>query len=57
MKQRILSRDNSITEEDLEARLKTAITEREMSKMCDYRIDATMTEEEVLNAALKIILK
>lgn len=57
MKQRILSRDNSITEEDLDSRLKTAVTEREMSKMCDYKIDATMTEEEVLNAALKIILK
>jgi dephospho-CoA kinase len=45
-----------MNDEELERRINSAIMEEEEAKkICDYIIDATQTEEEVLDEVLSII--
>lgn len=56
LEERILQRQSNIDKEELEIRLKNAFIEEEnLRKLCDYDIDATLSEEEILKEVLKII--
>lgn len=56
LENRILQRQANIDKWELETRLKNAFIEEEnLRKLCDYDIDATLSEEEILKEVLKII--
>jgi hypothetical protein len=45
-----------MSNEELDRRLNTALIEKEKSeKLCNYIIDATKSQEEILNEFLKIV--
>ncbi len=56
LENRILKRQANIDKLDLDTRLRNAFVEEEnLRKICDYDIDATMSETEILEKVLKII--
>lgn len=58
LKERIQKRWAFMTNEELQRRISSAIVEEDKAKiMCDFIIDATKNEEEVLEEVLKIIKK
>lgn len=58
LEERILKRQTNIDKKELEIRLQNAFTEEEnLRKICDFNIDSTKTEEEILKEVLKIINK
>lgn len=58
LKERIEKRWAFMTNEELERRINSAIVETQKSEeLCDYIIDATKTEEEILKEFLEIIEK
>lgn len=58
LKERIEKRWVFMANEELERRKNTAVTETQKSEsLCDYIIDATKTEEEILKEFLKIVEK
>lgn len=56
LENRILQRQPNIDKQDLEIRLKNAFIEEEnLRKLCDYDIDATLSESQILEKVLVII--
>ncbi len=56
LRQRIEKRWALMQDDELERRINSAIMEEDEAKnLCDYMIDATMSEEEVLKEVVKII--
>ncbi len=56
LEERIQKRWDKITKEELERRKKSALVEEaELSKLADYKIDATLPEEKVVEEFLKIV--
>jgi guanylate kinase len=56
LESRILKRQPNIDSWELEIRLKNAFIEEEnLRKICDFDIDATLSEEEILKEVLKIM--
>ena len=57
LKERIEKRGVFMSDEDYANRMKSAqIEEEELAKYCDIVIDATLSQEEVLQEFLKIIV-
>ena len=58
LKQRVIWRDSSITHEELERRINSALIEKnEAKKLCDYIINTEKSEKEVLKEVLGIIFR
>lgn len=56
LENRILQRQPNIDRTELEIRLKNAFIEEEnLRKICDYDIDATLSEEDILKKVLEIM--
>ncbi len=56
LENRILQRQSNIDKNELEKRLNSAFIEEEnLRKLCDYDIDATLSEDEILEKVLGII--
>jgi len=56
LEERILQRQTNIDKKELEIRLQNAFIEEEnLRKICDFDIDATKTEEKILEDVLFVI--
>lgn len=58
LRARIIRRDSSVSEEEIQRRLQTAKKEREKAKiLCDHIIDTNKTPEQVFEEVKEIFLK